>query len=293
MLMLVDLTRYENYADLNAGRMRYVETGTGDEHLILVHGMGLSTTLETYQWVIEPLAAAGMHVYALDMFGFGKSRQLKTAPTFDVIVDSIREFMDVKDIPSAHYVGHSAGGWWGGILAYESPQRLRSFVMVTSAGLDTTPVANVANYTPATLESTKKQIDGYQSVYPGSALDAATAEDLARQMLGFADDPGAFEQLKPLVGQMADPQTRSQYLLHRRIAHISVPTMMIWSEKERKEPFPTWTKEWDQIGGDPMKSSKPWGVAGAKYVLLKNRGYCPQWEAPQEFTDLLVNFFRD
>jgi pimeloyl-ACP methyl ester carboxylesterase len=291
--MLVDLSKHEKYVDLTAGRMRYVEMGSGDDHLLLVHGMGVVTSLETYQWVIEPFANAGMHVYALDMFGFGKSREVKNAVTFDVIVDSIREFMDRKGIDRACYIGHSAGGWWGGILAYESPDRLRKFVMVTSAGLDKTPVANVQNYTPPTLESTRRQVfEGYKSVYAGSNVTPEAGEALAQQMLEFGSMPGAYDGLKSLVAQMADPVTREQYLLHRRVAHIKVPTMVVWSKLDTKEPFPTWTAEWERIGGDPSKASKPWVIPGARYVLLEDRAYNPQWEAPEEFTNLAMEFFR-
>src|SRR4026208_2013971 len=91
--MLVDLSKIEHFIDLTAGKMRFVEDGEGNDHLLLVHGMGVNTSLETFQWTIGPFATRGFHVYALDMFGFGKSRELKNAATFDVIVDSIREFM--------------------------------------------------------------------------------------------------------------------------------------------------------------------------------------------------------
>jgi len=154
-------------------------------------------------------------------------------------------------------------------------------------------VANVHNYTPPTLDSMKRQVfERYKSVYPGSALTPAMGEALAKQMLEFGAMPGAYEALKPLVAQMADPVTRSQYLLHRRLPYIEVPTMAVWSTPESKEPYPTWTAEWDKIGGDPRKSSKPWVIPGARYVLLKDRAYNPQWEAPDEFVGLLMAFFK-
>ena len=36
---------------------------------------------------------------------------------------------------------------------------------------------------------------------------------------------------------------------------------------DRKDPHPTWTQEYDRLKGDMSKSSKPWVVPGAKYLM--------------------------
>jgi pimeloyl-ACP methyl ester carboxylesterase len=57
------------------------------------------------------------------------------------------------------------------------------------------------------------------------------------------------------------------------------------------EPYPTWTEEWDKIGGDVSKSSKPWVIPGAKYVLLP-AGHNSHWERPNEISQMVVDFLK-
>src|SRR5687767_325561 len=122
--MLPDLKKYEKYEDLSNGRVRYYEAGSGDNHTLLLHGMGSQTSADTFAFIFDKLAEK-LHVYNLDMLGFGKSsRKMEYGPTFEVVIDGIREFMDKKGIQKVNLVGHSAGGWFGSILAYESPERI-------------------------------------------------------------------------------------------------------------------------------------------------------------------------
>ena len=285
--MLPDLSKYEKYAELSNGRMRYFEAGSSDQRLILSHGMGVYTAGDTFQFVIEALAER-FHVYAIDCLGFGKStRAMDYGPTFDIIVDGIREFMDVVGIPHAHYVGHSAGGWWGPILAYESPERITRLVCMSSAGLDPTPVPGVSTYTAPTLEEIEQYIA--PSVFEGSHLTPELAKEWAQRMQANAMEPGAVDGLRPLVEQMASTAARSHYLVGRRLQQLKMPVMFLWGKRDRKEPLPTWTAEWEATGGDPGKGSKPWAPQGTTYVLMEG-GPQLQWERPQEVIDHLIEF---
>lgn len=285
--MLSDLARYEKFQDVTNGRIHYYEAGSGDNHTVLLHGMGVATSADTFAPVFDQLAAR-FHVYDVDALGFGKStRAMDYGPTFDVIVDGLREFMDLKGIRQANLVGHSAGGWFGAILAYESPARLRRLVMSNSAGFDVTPVPTVSNFAVPTRESITNNVN--QSVHQGSAFTAEMAAGMAERMLQTVQEPGAPESLKPLLHQMATPAIRRQYLLQRRLPQIQVPTMMIWGKGDTMDPFPTWTAEWDKIGGDLSKSSKPWVIPGAKYVLMQT-GHNSHWEASEEWLRLVTDF---
>src|SRR5262245_57793269 len=139
MSVLPDLTKYSKYADLTDGRLHYYEAGSGDNHTFLLHGGNFSVNADTFQFVFESFAQH-LHVYAIDAFGHGRSeREPEYGPTFDVVVDAMREFMDQRGIPSANVVGHSFGGWNGAIFAYESPDRVRRLVIIGGAGLNVVP----------------------------------------------------------------------------------------------------------------------------------------------------------
>jgi len=288
MPVLPDLSKYEKYEQLTQGKVRYYEAGRGKPTLLLLHGMGQQTSADTFQWIFEPLAKK-YHTVAVDYLGFGKGdRVLKNGPTFDVIVDGLREFMDHKGIKQAWLVGHSAGAWFGGILSYESPNRVLGQIHIGPAGMNVQPVASVANYKPPTLESMIEYVA--PSVYPGSNITKQVQRAWAEDMLKIAGMPNVFEGMKPLRDQMANPDIRKSYLLQRRLPQIPVPSLWIWGEKEGMEPFPTWTAEWDKIKGDPRKSSKPWTTPNSKYMMIKGATHNVHWEQPQLIIDTIEAF---
>lgn len=285
--MLPDLRAYEKFIELSQARLRYYEAGAG-EHLLLLHGMGVTNSADTWQFVFERLAR-NYHVIALDMPGFGKSdRLLAHGPTFDVIVDALRELIDKLGLGSVHLVAHSAGCWFGGILAYESPERIGKMVFLGPAGMNVKPIAAVSGYQEPTLDSLAK--GNMSSVYEGSAFTEQMAKEVAAQMLEFVRVPGAFEGLKPLVAQMSNADVRRSYLLQRRLPFIPHPVLLIWGEKEFVDPHPTWTAEWEATGHDPGKGSKPWVSPHMRFELIPGATHNVHWEHPDRILKLISDF---
>ncbi len=286
--MLPDLQKYERFQDLTNGRVRYYEAGQGDNHTILIHGMGASTSADTFGFIFEKLAEK-LHIYNVDMLGFGKSsRKMEYGPTFEVIIDGIREFMDVKRLDKINIVGHSAGGWFGSIFAYESPDRVRKLVMFGSAGMNVTPVAGIANPVKPSLEGALKTT--MASVHEGSSFKPEEAQWLAESMNEVGNQPGVAEGgMAPLMHQMHEPEIRAHWLIQRRLPYIKTPTMVLWGKGDTMEPYPTWIEEWESIKGDISKSSKPWTIPGAKYVMVGGP-HNSHWENPDEITKILAEF---
>jgi pimeloyl-ACP methyl ester carboxylesterase len=293
MGVLPDLSKYEKYQELTQGTMRYYEAGTHNKRkLLLCHGMGVYTTADTFLFMIEPLAEK-YHVIAVDYLGFGKStRKLANGPTFDVIVDGIRELLYKLDYHPVDLIGHSAGPWFGGILAYESPNLVRSLIGIGPAGMNVQAVAGVANYKAPDRDNIRNNYIG-NSVFEGSELTWEQVDAMADLWMEHGTRPSApeaFEALKPLVDQMATPDIRKSYLLQRRMPYLAMPTCWIWGKSEGMEPWPTYTAEWDQIGGDPRKSSKPWVPPQAEYHLLPVGTHNAHWELPTEVTRICSEF---
>jgi 2-hydroxymuconate-semialdehyde hydrolase len=281
--------QYEKFQDVTNGQMRYYEFGSGEPTLLL-HGMGVQTSAETFQFMFDQLAGK-LKIYALDYLGFGKStRKMEYGPTFDVIVGGIREFMDAKGLTRVNIVGHSAGAWFGGLLAYESPERVNRCVFIGPAGLNITPVPTVSGYSRPSREGTLNSLQS--SIVPGSAITPEIAGELADQMLSIATMPGAFEGLQPLVDQMANPASRRQYLLHRHLPRIEAPILWIWGTGDTMEPLPTWAEEFDKLGGDMAKSAKPWVSPNSKYFLVQGGHNC-HWEQPDTISQYVLDFLLE
>lgn len=283
------ITKYEKYAKLTAGRTRYLEAGKGAP-LIMLHGMGAGTSANSFDFVLEPLAEH-FHVYAMDMLGFGLGdREIVDGPTFSLIIDHVREFMDSQGIERANFLGHSAGGWMLAIMAYESPERVDKLVMLNSAGMNVQVSAGVGPVAQLpTLEQLRERVGG------GMADDSKVTSEMLDQMAEAQhaawSAPGALNSLNPLLHQMGTPEIRERYLIQRRLPHIKAETLVVWGVGDTMDPYPTWTQEYEALGGDMSKSTKPWVIPGARHVLLQT-GHGPQTESPQETVGLLLDFLK-
>src|SRR5262249_20415407 len=120
---------------LDLGRTRFIEAGVG-EPILMLHGMGVSNSANSFDPIIPELAR-NHRVLALDQLGFGKGiREVVEGPTFELILEHVRQFLDALQIDAAHVVGHSMGGWMAARLAYQSPDRVRKLVLISPAGLN-------------------------------------------------------------------------------------------------------------------------------------------------------------
>ncbi len=286
---MVAVTTQEKFIQLSAGRTRYIEAGAGAP-LIMLHGMGAGTSANSFDFVLEPLAEH-FHVYAMDMLGFGLGdRTIVDGPTFSLIIDHVREFMDTQGIEQASFVGHSAGGWMLTILAYESPDRVNKLVMLNSAGMNVEVSAGVGPISQIpTLEQVRERVGG--GMADDSKVTSEMLDQAAKAQHAALSVPGAQHSLDPLLHQMGTPEVRQRYLLQRRLAHIKAKTLVVWGVGDTMDPYPTWTEEYEALGGDMSKSSKPWVIPGARHVLLQT-GHGPQVESVKETVDLLVDFLE-
>ena len=87
----------------------YEEAGEGDKHLFLVHGFRANTF--TWRHLIQPLAEAGYHVWAVDLIGYGLSVKPPHVPYgIDFFTEHMLAFMVDHQINTCCLMGNSMGG---------------------------------------------------------------------------------------------------------------------------------------------------------------------------------------
>jgi pimeloyl-ACP methyl ester carboxylesterase len=274
---------------LACGENRYLEAGDGPP-LLLLHGMGMASSANGFDLLIAHLSGR-FRVLAPDLLGFGLgTRRVEAGPTFELIVDQLREFMDRLRLEQVHLVGHSLGGWVGNLLAYESPHRVERLVALCSAGLNVQPAAGIR----ATAVPTRAQLD---ALVRGWLHDAGRVSDkdlaqLVDTLMAAAGAPGSLESLDPLLAQQENPTLRARYLLMRRLPFVSTPTLVIWGEHDPLEPYLVWKQEASRLGGDMRRSSRPWAAPTARFASLPT-GHYPHWELPRETATLITSFLLD
>jgi pimeloyl-ACP methyl ester carboxylesterase len=180
--------------------------------------------------------------------------------------------------------------WFGGLLAYQSPERVRKCVFIGTAGLNTIPVGGVGIYEKPTREGLLRR--NMLSVYPGSEITEEIAEELTDQQLAYANAPGAFEGLQPLVDQMANPASRRQFLLNRHLPYVKAPVLWLWGDRDTAhEPMYTWTDVFKRHGGDMSWSSIP--VPPKSSFFMVPGTHMIQREKATEVSKYVIDFFLE
>lgn len=119
--------------DVDGLDAHYLEAGSGDDTLLLIHGGGQASSAElNYGDCLVPLARRGLRVIALDVVGYGETngadeRHYANAAQGDFIV----RFMEALDL-HAHVGGNSNGGWLAQYVAHEAAARVRKLVIINS-----------------------------------------------------------------------------------------------------------------------------------------------------------------
>ncbi|WP_049987304.1 alpha/beta fold hydrolase [Halobellus rufus] len=131
----------EGFAEADGIETHYWKYGDPkDQPLVLVHGGGSGAdSWGNWKYAMPLLAAAGFHVYAMDMVGFGKSAT-PDPDTFDYTnqtrIDQIVGFLEEMDVDGdASLIGNSMGGAASMGVAMQRPDIVDKLVLVGGAGL--------------------------------------------------------------------------------------------------------------------------------------------------------------
>ncbi|WP_412093884.1 alpha/beta fold hydrolase [Mycolicibacterium goodii] len=116
---------------LGRDRVAYRDEGTGDEIVLLVHGMGGSSA--TWQDVI-PLLSQRYRVIAPDLLGHGQSDTPRGDYSVGAFAVLLRDFLDVLGITRVTVVGHSLGGGIAMQFSHQHRQYCKRLVLISSGG---------------------------------------------------------------------------------------------------------------------------------------------------------------
>jgi pimeloyl-ACP methyl ester carboxylesterase len=203
-------------------RTNYLEAGSGDKHVVLVHGSGPGVTAYANWRGVLPELGKDFHVVAPDMVGFGYSERPEDAKYgLDTWADQTLGVMDALGIEKAHLIGNSFGGAIALRLATKNPDRVDKMVLMGSMGVPfeiTEGLDNVWGF-QGTLEH-MKTVMGY------FAYDKSlTSGDLAQARFEGATQPGFQESFSAMfpaprqrwVEAMTVPEEEIRELPHRTL----------------------------------------------------------------------------
>ena len=114
-------------------RIAYIDEGSGDKTLILVHG--LASNAGFWRYNIEALSR-DFRVIAVDLPGYGKSQKGDSPYGMKFWAEMMSEFINELGLENVVYAGHSMGGQIGITLSIEFPDAIDELVLAAPAGVE-------------------------------------------------------------------------------------------------------------------------------------------------------------
>jgi pimeloyl-ACP methyl ester carboxylesterase len=274
---------FEHRPTLGGFRTRALELEGDGPAVVLLHGYADSA--DTWRQTLAVLARHGRRAIAVDLPGFGTADRLAATPILpqlDRFVAALTSYAAGPDRQPVLAVGNSLGGCLALRLAEHHGDELIGMVGVAPAGLEMSRLLHLVQHDPFL-----RSLVALPTPVPSFMLRAAVAR-LYRQLAFAVPDsiePGVIaafthhHRQRARVAQYLDiahrmlPELRDPF----RLANIHVPVLLVWGDRDRLV---------FARGARRVLEAVP----DARLEVLEGVGHCPQVEAPQRFTELLLEF---
>lgn len=269
------------YAEVNGLSICYVDEGEG-RPLVFIHGLGGSIS----NWApnIEYFKR-GYRVIALDLPGCGKSSFSDGDYCIEVLEGCVRGLLSELGAGSATFVGNSLGGMITLHLALHHPDLVDAMVIVDGAGGHSFPLSMRKLLMAVPLEWFKKFVRlclryVYASGYLYRAAGVYRVNEYTRAILEEAVE----STLRPDVEQYLEAYARTartalSVCYGERLPDISVPTLIVWGQKDLGIPLKV---------GYRMNAA----IKGSFLVAVPEAAHVPQLEQPAIFNAAVERFLE-
>jgi non-heme chloroperoxidase len=263
-------TLVERFVVLSTGvRMQYVEHGREDGiPLVLLHGV--TDSWHSFERVL-PYLPSTIHAFAISQRGHGDSSRPEAGYDFADLAEDLRAFLDAMHVPAAVIVGHSMGAMVAQRFAADHPTRLSALVL-TGAFSTRLQHPAVSEFIATAIAPLTDPIDpAFVREFQVSTL----AHDVPAEFL----ETVVSESLKvpARVWRAAFQAHLSTPDLSRDLALLSVPTLLVWGDRDSYA-----------VRGD--QNALLAAIPGARLITYAGGGHAVHWEDPRRFARDLAAF---
>ena len=272
------------YLELHGDRVAYQDVGSGEEALLLIHGMAGSS--ETWRAVIPQLSRK-YRVIAPDLLGHGKSDKPRGDYSLGAFAVWLRDLLDEVGVSRATVVGQSLGGGVAMQFVYQHPDYCQRLVLISSGGLGPD-----VGWTLRLLSAPGAELI-LPVIAPGPVLTVGNKLRSWLSSAGLQSPRGA--EMWSAYSSLSDGQTRQAFLrtlrsvvdhrgqavsaLNRLHLTAELPTMIIWGDHDGIIPVEH---------GYAVHEARP----GSRLEVLEGVGHFPHVERPSEVVDLIDDFIE-
>ena len=270
------------YVDLHGDRFAYQDVGTGDETLLLIHGMAGSS--QTWREVIPQLSKR-YRVIAPDLLGHGESAKPRSDYSLGAFAVGLRDLLDELGVAQVTVVGQSLGGGVAMQFVYQHPDYCRRLVLISSGGL-----GQDVGWTLRLLSAPGAELI-MPVIAPPPVIKAGNKLRSWFSAASIQSPRGA--EMWSAYSSLSDSQTRQAFLrtlrsvvdyrgqavsaLNRLYLTSELPLLIIWGDQDRIIPVEH---------GYALEEMRP----GSRLEVLPGVGHFPHVEKPGAVVDLLDDF---
>lgn len=255
--------------DVQGYRIHYFEAKAAGEGpgtpLVLIHGLG--SRGDDWAPLIPSLAAAGFHVYAPDLLGYGRSSKPDASYSIALEEKIVVGFIETLQIPKADVGGWSMGGWIAAKLAIDNPELVNRVVLYDAAGIYFEPTFDRSLFVPTSLEELNHltaMLEPHPKPLPGFVARAALRK---LQHNGW------------VVQRSVDHMLDGRDLLDFRLDALKNPTLIVWGAQDRLIPVSV---------GKRMHALIP----GSSLDLIQNAGHLAPTDCPESTLKATLGFLQ-
>ena len=279
-LMGVDFR--QTYYDAKGVKTRVLEAGSGPA-LILLHGTGGHA--EAYVRNIEE-HAKHFHVYAFDMIGHGYTDRPDCDYQMDDFVDHLINLLDTLNIDKAYLSGESLGAMVATWTAIKHPERVIKLVQNTGIlmapnGEGKAELADALERSKKAAGQLTKDIVRARMSWLMAEPDKTLTDEIIDARYAIYDQPGMLPVMgkiaNTILGGVIDDDWCHKWVNPEFMKKIQCPTLVLWTRHNPGQPV--------ELAEEGMKM-----IPNARMVILENSAHWPQWEEPEEFNKLHLEF---
>ena len=240
------------------GGFEYIETGSSDEPLVLLHG--LMGALSNFEGIIEDFGNRyNVVVPLLPIFTMPFKKV-----SLEGLLDYIDSFIKFKAYKRVHVLGNSLGGHLAQLYTLEHQDKVSSLILTGSSGLFEN-----------SMGSTFPKRGDYEYIKKKTEMvfynPAIATKELVDEVYDIVNDLGKALRIVKIA------KSAIRHNLEDQLNGINVPCLLVWGKND--EVTPEWV-------GAKFHSL----IKNSEYMVFDECGHAPMMEKREEFNKVLAVF---
>ena len=276
---------YPTKTVLDDPKIAYIDQGSGEQTIILVHGLASNAGFWRYN---IPELSKKYRVIVVDLPGYGKSQKGDYKYSMSFYADQIQKLIESLKLKNVVYVGHSMGGQIGIKLAIKYPELLSKLILASPAGFEEfqqgegdwlRSVVTMKGVKSTTEEGIRRNLA--MNFYSWNDKWEWMVEERVRMRKAADFDEFAYTVVRCVNGMLDEPTFDKLNL-------IKTPTLVIYGKYDGLIPNPYlnpgYTSDVFENGAKDMSN--------VKLIELDNAGHMIQIEKADEFNKTVLDFLN-